>query len=64
MTTVLFIYCGERFSRTSALIRYPVAAIGWAATMIFVFVGWLPFFYPLGRSMEMLASLLSTVPLP
>lgn len=64
LTTVLFIYCGERFSRTSALIRYPVAAIGWAATMIFVFVGWLPFFYPLGRSMEMLASLLSTVPLP
>ncbi len=64
LTTALFVYCGERFSRMSALVRYPVALVGWAATMIFVFVGWLPFFYPLGRSMEMLASLLSTVPLP
>jgi len=27
--------------------------IGWAATLVFVMFGWLLFFYPLGRAIEM-----------
>jgi alginate O-acetyltransferase complex protein AlgI len=48
-------------SSSRRALRLVTDVVSWAVTMIFVWVGWLIFFYPLDRALVMLGSLLATL---